>query len=143
MGANAPAEPQHVVLYDGTCGFCERTTRWIVDADRAGRFHFAPLQGPTAAAILARHPDVPMDLDSVVYVDRSDGPERVYTRSDAAFRIAERLGGLPRWLRWTRRLPRRLTDVLYRAFARSRHRVSSAMAPCPLPPPTVRARFLP
>jgi predicted DCC family thiol-disulfide oxidoreductase YuxK len=141
--ADTARAPEHLVLYDGTCGFCNRTVQWILDADRVGRFHFAPLQGATAAAIRDRHPGLPTDLDSVLYVDRSSGDERVFVRSDAAFRIAERLGALPSWLGWTSHLPRWLTDLVYRAVARSRHRLSRALAPCPLPPPTARARFLP
>ena len=140
--AEAARVPEHLVLYDGTCGFCSRTIQWIVEADRREQFHFAPLQGPTAAAIRARHPDLPTDLDSVIYVDRSHGDERVFVRSDAAFRIAERLGRLPFWLRWSTHLPRWLTELGYRAVARGRHRLSNALAPCPLPPPTARARFL-
>jgi predicted DCC family thiol-disulfide oxidoreductase YuxK len=141
--AEAARVPEHLVLYDGACGFCSRTIQWIVDADRRRLFHFAPLQGPTAAALRARHPDLPTDLDSVIYVDRSGGEERMFVRADAAFRIAERLGGLPVWLRWTSHLPRWLADLGYRAVARVRRWLSRALAPCPLPPPTARARFLP
>jgi predicted DCC family thiol-disulfide oxidoreductase YuxK len=131
--------PQDLVLYDGTCGLCSRTVQWVIDADRDGRFHFAPLQGATAEAVRARHPDLPADLDSVLYVDRSAGDERVYVCSDAVFRIARRLGRMPFWLAWLSHLPRWLTDVGYRAVARGRHHL---FASCPLPT-AVRARFLP
>jgi predicted DCC family thiol-disulfide oxidoreductase YuxK len=139
----AASGPEHVVLYDGTCGFCDRTVRWIIDADRDARFHFAPLQGSTAAAIRARHPELPYDLDSVLYVDRSDGGERVFVRADAMLRILDGLGRLPRWLRWIRRLPHGLTDLAYRAVASRRHRLSRAVDDCPLPSPAARVRFLP
>ncbi len=135
--------PEHLVLYDGTCGFCDRTVRWIADADRDARFHFAPLQGPTAAAVRARHPEVPTDLDSVLYVERADGGEHVFARADAVLRIADRLGRLPRWLRWLPRLPHGPVDLAYRAFARVRHRVPRGLDACPLPSPAMRARFLP
>jgi predicted DCC family thiol-disulfide oxidoreductase YuxK len=142
-GVETADGPEHLVLYDGTCGLCDRTVQWILAADREGRFHFAPLQGPTAAALRARHPELPADLDSVLYVDRSGGTERVFVRAEAAVRIAERLGTLPSWVRWMRRLPRGLADRAYRVAAWSRHHLSRALAPCPLPPPTARARFLP
>lgn len=139
----APREPEHVVLYDGTCGFCHRTVQWIVAADARGQFHFAPLQGPTAAALRARHPALPDDLDSVVYVDRSTGTERVFVRADAILRVAERLDRRPWWTPWLRALPRPLADLGYRLVARNRHRLVDAEAACGLPAPAARARFLP
>jgi predicted DCC family thiol-disulfide oxidoreductase YuxK len=136
-------EPQHLVLYDGDCGVCHRTVQWILREDARGMFRFAPLQGPTAAAVRARHPDLPTDLDSVIYVDRSSGAERVSVRSEAIFEIARRLGGWAARLAAFRALPRALTDAAYGVFARNRHRVSSTLGVCPLPPPTTEARFLP
>jgi predicted DCC family thiol-disulfide oxidoreductase YuxK len=136
-------EPEHLVLYDGTCGFCQRTVQWVLREDARGVFRFAPLQGATAAAVRTRHPDLPLDLDSLVYVERSGGTERTYTRFDAVFRICGRLGGSWAWLGWLRLLPHVLTDPFYRAFARNRHRVSRALGACPLPPPSAQARFLP
>ena len=141
--AEAVRAPEHIVLYDGTCGICNRTVQRILDIDGCGQFHFAPLQGPTAAALRARHPDLPTDLDSIIYVDRSSGEERVFVRSDAALRIAKRLGSLPVWLTWIPHLPHWLLDLGYRVVARNRHRLSRTLASCPLPPETVRARFLP
>jgi predicted DCC family thiol-disulfide oxidoreductase YuxK len=142
-GPDAPREPEHLVLYDGTCGFCARTVQWILAADARGIVHFAPLQGATAAALRARHPGLPTDEDSVLYVDRSGGTERVYVRSEAIFRIGSTLGGRPAWLGSLRFLPRWLTDLLYRVVARGRHRISRALDSCPLPPASARLRFLP
>src|SRR5262249_51494709 len=55
LGSMAPDEPRataaHLVLYDGTCGFCAHTVQWILAADPAGRVRFAPLQGSTATAL--------------------------------------------------------------------------------------------
>ena len=142
-GADASHEPEHVVLYDGDCGLCHRTVRWILAADPHGVFHFAPLQGTTAAALRVRHPELPADLDTVLYVDRSTGSEQVFLRSEAIFRVCDRLGRTSGWLDAVRRLPRWLTDLPYRAIARSRHVLSRRPAPCPLPPPAARVRFLP
>jgi predicted DCC family thiol-disulfide oxidoreductase YuxK len=135
-------DPTRLVLYDGDCGFCQRSVRWVLDADRAGSFHFAPLQGPTAAELRRRHPDIPTDLDSIIYVDRSGGTERVAWRSEAILRICAELGGWWRAVSWLRWLPRGLRDLGYRAFARNRHRLAGSPR-CDLPDAAVRARFLP
>jgi predicted DCC family thiol-disulfide oxidoreductase YuxK len=136
-------EPERIVLYDGTCGFCQRSVQWILAADRDKRFRFAPLQGPTGAAVRGRHPELPIDPDSVVYVDRSGAVEHAYARADAIFRIIELLPDVPTWMRLAARLPRWLTNPGYRIVARSRHSISKAMGACPIPTSEERARFLP
>ena len=134
--------PARLVLYDGDCGFCQGWVRRVLDADRDGRFHFAPLQGPTAAELRRRHPEIRPDLDGIIYVERSDGTERVAWRSEAILRICAELGGWWRAVSWLRWLPHGLRDLGYRAVARNRHRLAGSPR-CNLPDATVRARFLP
>ena len=135
--------PARLVLFDGTCGFCSRTVRTLLDADRRGILHFAPLQGATAATIRHAHPEVPDDLDSIVFVERGAQGEMVTWRSEAVFRILRALGG--RWavVALLRILPRGLTDAGYDLIARIRHRLGAVDTTCALPFPGVRARFLP
>lgn len=145
MVAPEPAsQPERLVLYDGECGFCNHAVRWILDADSTGRFSFAPLGGATAAAILARHPELPRDLDSIVYVEHTQSTERVAIRADAIFAICSQLDA-PRFRRVAqlRALPAWLAELGYRAFAARRRSVSKRMGACPLPSPAERQRFLP
>jgi predicted DCC family thiol-disulfide oxidoreductase YuxK len=132
-----------LVLYDGMCGFCDASVQWILRHDPAGRFRFAPLQGETAADVRRRHPDVPENIETLVFVEGSGAGERVWLRSHAVFRIAGLLG-------WPWRIagvfvvfPRFLTDLAYRAFARIRYYVWGRRDACRIPKPEERARFLP
>lgn len=138
--AAPPALPEHLVLYDGLCGFCDVSVQWLLRHDPAGRLRFAPLQGETAAGILARHPELPSGLDSMVYVE---GGERVSWYSGAAFGILRVLPGAWRALSVFSVLPRWLTDLAYRLFARFRYRVWGRLDACRIPTPADRARFLP
>ena len=110
-GDAASPEPKHLVLYDGACGLCDRTVQWILAHDPERRFHFAPLQGPTAAAVRTRHAGLPTDLDSVIYVDRSSGTERVFARSEAVSGSPSDSRARPVWIGWAAWLPRWLTDL--------------------------------
>ena len=48
-------DPSHgVVLFDGTCGFCEGSVRFIARRDRDAYFRFAPSQWPQAQEALAK-----------------------------------------------------------------------------------------
>jgi predicted DCC family thiol-disulfide oxidoreductase YuxK/GNAT superfamily N-acetyltransferase len=137
------ADTSHLVLYDGECGVCSRLVRWLLTADREGLLRFAPLQGATAAELRRRRPDLPADLDSIIYVDRSSGVEEVSWRSEAIFRICHLLGGPWRAVAAVGWLPRWLTDAAYDAFGRRRHLAGSSGGVCALPSATEASRFLP
>lgn len=139
-GGEAPA----IVLFDGVCAFCNGSARWLAARDALQRLRFAPLQGETAAALRARHPEIPQATETLVLVEREAGVERVSLRSAAVFRLLVRLD--PPWRRLARLrplLPAALWDVLYRAFAAIRYRLFGRYESCPLPTPEWKARFLP
>ncbi|MBK9371287.1 MAG: DUF393 domain-containing protein [Deltaproteobacteria bacterium] len=135
--------PPLVVLYDGVCGLCDKSVQWLLDHDPQGRFHFTPLQGETAAALRARHAEIPETLESMLLVD-SRGPVRtVALRSRAVFLTLRELGGVWSWIALLRVFPAFLTDLGYRVVASIRYRVWGELDACRLPSPEERARFLP
>jgi predicted DCC family thiol-disulfide oxidoreductase YuxK len=134
--------PRRLVLYDGECGFCDRSVQWLLARDPEGRLSYAPLQGPTAAGLRADLPELPRDIDTVALVEGEGAEARLYLRSDAVLRIAAALPSIPRWVQWGRVFPRPLRDLLYRAFAASRYRLFGRVDACRVPDPAVRARFL-
>jgi predicted DCC family thiol-disulfide oxidoreductase YuxK len=135
--------PARIVLYDGVCGFCNGSVRWLIERDVAGCLNYAALQGDTAAELRTRHPEIPNELDTIVFVEIAPGGERVFVRSAAIFRVLRELRGPWRWLAPLRfLLPLALWDVAYRAFARRRYRWFGRLEACPIPPPELRARFL-
>lgn len=134
--------PARLVLYDGVCGFCDGAVRWLMARDPEGRFHFAPLQGETAAALRRRHPAIPEDLETMVYVESGPDGERIHLQSGAVFAIVGELDGPWRLLAFLRWLPRPFSDACYRLFARYRYRIFGKLDACPVPDPSVRARFV-
>lgn len=138
----APKPYSRLILFDGVCVFCNRAVRWLVRHDPDGRFHYAPLQGETAADLRSRHPEIPEAIDTLVYVDASSGEELVHLRSESLLRVCAELGGAFRWLTWARFLPRWLTDAGYAAFVRYRYRLFGKLDSCALPTPEERERIL-
>jgi predicted DCC family thiol-disulfide oxidoreductase YuxK len=103
------------VLYDGSCGFCGWSVRWVLRRDRHRVFRFAPLDSEPARLLLewhgaAREPGTVMVLD--------DGS--AYTRGDAVLRVLRRLGGVWHLLRVGALVPRPLRNTLYDRVARHR-----------------------
>jgi predicted DCC family thiol-disulfide oxidoreductase YuxK len=132
-----------VMLYDGVCGFCNKSVRLILDHDRRETMRFAALQSSYALAIIERHPKL-REVDSVVIVENARGgtDERVYVRSNAALKIASYLGGFWKLFLAAKVIPRPVRDYLYDLFARNRYRLFGKYDSCMLPPPAVRSRFL-
>ncbi|MBK8475746.1 MAG: DUF393 domain-containing protein [Opitutaceae bacterium] len=117
MPAPQAATVHATVLFDGECGLCAQTVRFVQRRDRQARFHFTALQSAAGQMLLRQH-HLPTDrLDSVVLLE--DGA--VFTRSTAALRICRRLSGAWPLLALFLALPRSWRDRVYGAVARRRH----------------------
>lgn len=128
-----------IVLYDGDCGFCARSVRWLLAHERDPAIRFAPLQGETAARLRRRHPRIPDTVDSVVYV--ADGG--AHLRSQAMLHAARHLRAPWRWIHALRWLPGWPLDLGYRLVAALRYRIWGRADACQLVTPEQRSRFLP
>jgi predicted DCC family thiol-disulfide oxidoreductase YuxK len=127
-----------VVLFDGVCNLCNAAVRFVIDRDPNARFRFAALDSEAARALLQTAPLPAALLDSIVLVEE----EGVFTRSDAALRIARRLT-FPWPLAYVFILvPRVLRDALYDWIARHRYRWFGRRETCMLPTPELKGRFL-
>lgn len=137
-------ERQALLLYDGVCGLCDRAVQFVLTRDQDDRFRFAPLQGPTAAKVLARHGIDASDLDTFhLVLDVGRPRERVVSRGRGAAVTLRRLGGGWRLLGvLLAAMPRFLVDLGYRAVAKVRYRVWGRADQCVLPSPQQRGKFL-
>jgi predicted DCC family thiol-disulfide oxidoreductase YuxK len=132
------ASARGIVLFDGTCAFCEGSVKFIARRDRDGYFRFGASQSPEAAGLLAEYGLTRDMTRSIVLIE--DG--RVYLRSTATLRIARRLpwpwrlGGALLWI------PRPIRDGAYRVVAAIRHRVAGRSSACEVPPEEIRERMI-
>ncbi|MFP4068924.1 MAG: thiol-disulfide oxidoreductase DCC family protein [Opitutales bacterium] len=130
-------ESRNILFYDGECGICQRSVRFLMKRDRRRRLHFAPLQGETAEGIV---PEAYRNQLSTLVYRRADGS--LSLRSTGALRALIDAGGpwrLP--ARLALRLPRRFRDAAYDWVARNRGKL--AIGGCRLPTPDERKRLLP
>lgn len=131
-----PQSDQPIVLFDGDCGLCHASVRFVLERDERELFRFAPLGSKAARDSLAGTGPKALG-DSVLLVENG----RVYDRSTAALRIARRL----RWpwnLAWGLTLvPRVVRDLAYDWVARRRSRWPKHA--CALPDRNMKGRFLP
>ena len=132
-----------ILLYDGLCGFCNKSVQLILTHDKRKTMLFAALQSSYARSILTRHPELE-DIDSLILVEPySDSTgERISIRSGAALRVAEYLGGPWKLALAAYIIPRPIRDYLYDQFAKRRYRWFGKYESCRLPSLEERARFL-
>jgi predicted DCC family thiol-disulfide oxidoreductase YuxK len=137
-----------LVVFDGHCGFCNRTVRWLLRRDRRDRLRFVASESDCVVGILARHGvDVASDADgpgSIVVVRDAGGVvESVLVGSDA---VAALLRELPRPWTWVgvtlKWIPRPVRDMGYRLVARWRYRIWGRLESCTVPTAEERERFL-
>lgn len=132
------SEDHPVVLFDGECGLCDRSVRFICEQDRGDHFRFAPLQSELGQSLLRAH-GLPADVyKSLVLIDA----EGVHLRSTGALRIARKLRAPWCWLACLLWLPSILRDPVYNLVARYRHRFFPPKETCGLPSPELRRRLL-
>ena len=133
-----------VLLYDGSCGFCAASVRFVLRHDRRGTLRFAALQSPFGRRALEQHPQL-RAVDSVIWLDQSGRSSTApvsqpSVRSDAALRLMEYLGGWWTVGRIIRIVPRPIRDAAYDLIARHRHQLTRA--DCLVPTAAERRRFL-
>lgn len=127
-----------IVLFDGTCAFCERAVTFIAARDPAGYFRFGASQSTQAAALLAAHGVSRESARSIILLEGG----QVYLRSTASLRIAARLTFPWSLGRVFLAVPVPMRDAVYRVVAAIRHRIAGRSNACEIPPPAIRARMI-
>lgn len=145
-------EDRLLVIYDGECGFCNRSIRWLLRRDRGDRLRFAPSTAPAVAQLLLSHGVQPFGQASspdpsretmLVFRDIGSPMEKLLVRSNAALACLRVLP--PPWpaiAAILRLVPRPVREWAYRLIARWRYRIWGRYATCPIPAPEERAHFL-
>jgi predicted DCC family thiol-disulfide oxidoreductase YuxK len=134
---------EHLLLYDGVCGLCNRLNQFVLPRDRAGVFAFASLQSGLGRSTLARFGQRAEDLTTFYVVKnyRADSPA-LLSRSAAGLFVMKQLGEPWRWLSLFGVLPSGLLNLGYDLIARNRYRLFGRSDVCLLPSAEYRQRFL-
>jgi predicted DCC family thiol-disulfide oxidoreductase YuxK len=132
------ANSHGVVLFDGSCVFCQRSVMFIADRDPAGYFRFGASQAPAGERILREHGIDRAAARSIVLIE--DG--QAYLRSTASLRIVRRLRFPWNLLGVFLFVPRPLRDAVYGVVAALRHRIAGTTDVCAAPSATIRERSI-
>ena len=132
MGQTKP-----ILLYDGSCGFCQHSVQFILQYERGEDIYFAPLQSELAKNMYREHPNL-QNIDSIVFVKGKE----ILVESDAVLALAVFLRAPFRFGKYARFLPKVFRDGVYRFVAKHRHRIIRENESCLVPNARQRKRFL-
>jgi predicted DCC family thiol-disulfide oxidoreductase YuxK len=134
---------EHVILYDGVCGLCNRVNQFVLSHDSGSVFDFASLQSETGRSFVKRFGREPDALDTFyVVTNYRSGSPALLSRAEAALFIMKTIGAPWSWLGAFGILPKTVLNWSYDIVARNRYRVFGRYDSCPLPGPDQRRRFI-
>ncbi len=130
--------PEHLLLFDGVCVLCNRSVQIVIKRDKSRKFRFASLQSDFGSKVLDGFNLDKTLTDSVIYVRSGN----VYTKSDAALRIAKTFGGFWKMSVVFFIFPRFLRNIVYDFIARNRYRWFGKTESCMMPDDSVTDLFI-
>lgn len=136
-----PDKPHPIVLFDGTCAFCDRTVRLLTRLDRKQFLRYAPLESEAGRSLLERF-EVSESIDSIVLIYPHGRDNRAQVESNAAIAIARLLGFPWSLAAMLTIIPRPIRDACYRFIARHRYKVFGRVERCSLPTEAQRRMVL-
>jgi len=128
-----------IILFDGICNLCNTSVRFIIRHDKKDVFRFVSLQTKLGKEIL-NHIGVDIKtIDSIVLYEPGIA---YYIKSEAAFKIANELNGLYKFLSFFSVLPKSITNLLYDYIAKNRYKWFGKKESCMIPHSELKSKFL-
>lgn len=127
-----------LILFDGECNLCDRTVQFIIKRDHQNYFLFTAQTSQTAKKIELEF-GIDISQNQTILVVENN---KIYFRSDAAFLILHRLGGIWRLFSYLKIIPHPIRDFFYRWIAKNRYRWFGKKDHCLIPNPCLKKRFL-
>jgi predicted DCC family thiol-disulfide oxidoreductase YuxK len=128
---------QPILLFDGECGFCNKSVQFFLKHERKKTMHFVPLQSETGMAI-RNYFEIDPKIDSIILIrDYS-----AYIKSCAALRLTLYMKGLWPLMSVFLIIPPFLRNPVYDFIARNRMKIFGKVESCALIPVEDRVRIL-
>ena len=135
-----PIDPgwSHLLLFDGVCNLCAGSVQFVLSHDKSGLIYFCSIQSELGSKLYREQGFNPAAPQSMLFIT----PEGFFSKSDAALKLAEVMGGPLSCLRFLKIIPRPLRDAAYSFIAANRYRFFGKKDQCWLPRPEWKTRFV-
>lgn len=128
---------QPILLFDGECGFCNKSVQFFLKHEKNKRMHFAPLQSNVGAEIKTYF-EIDNKIDSIILIrDYS-----AYIKSCAALRLTLYMKGLWPLMTVFLIIPPFLRNMGYDGIAKRRMKIAGRIESCALISNEDKKKFL-
>lgn len=124
-----------IIIYDGVCGFCNRSVQFILDHTPDDSIRFVSFQSDRAKPFLKKYKI--KDMNSIILIESN----RCYSKSTAILKIAKNLDSRWRYLYYLIYIPSFLRDTVYSLFSKNRYRIMGKNNSCRLLTPKEKEMF--
>jgi len=127
-----------ILIFDGYCNLCSSLVQFIIKRDKKDFFRFVALQSEKASQLLLQF-NLPVNYSESVILILDD---KIFVRSDAALKIAQKLNGL--WFLFSvfKIVPKPIRDFFYDLIAKHRYRIFGKKENCMIPSEENRNKFI-
>ena len=127
---------ENFVLYDGDCGFCNRTVAYVLTNDRSKKIKFAAIQSEFAQNLFQDNDWDTPDLSTFYFICNG----RKYEKSTAALKVAQSFSSIKKIFQIGWVIPKFIRDMGYDMIAKHRRKFSKNY--CFVPSEKEKARFV-
>jgi predicted DCC family thiol-disulfide oxidoreductase YuxK len=108
-----------IVMYDGTCGFCNEYIQFILDRNPSQQLKFVSSQSE-AGQQLINLLNIRGHTTSIIVVQN----DQYYKKSTAIFKLMKQLGSPWKYVRYLQIIPTFITDFLYAIVSKYRYKLA-------------------
>lgn len=128
---------QPILLFDGECGFCNKSVQFFLKREKEKKMYFAPLQSEVGKE-LRKYFEIDDKIDSIILIKGYSA----YIKSCAALRLTLYMKGAWPLMTGFLIIPPFLRNLVYSFIARHRMKIFGRVENCALIPNEERTRFL-
>lgn len=124
---------ERIIIFDGICGFCNKSLDVLIKIDEEKQFKYTSLQGE-----YIKHLEVEEGIESIVFYEEG----KLYYKSTAILKILRSLGGVWIMVNIFYLIPKSIRDFIYDFIAKYRYNIFGKMETCRMPNRGEEALFI-
>jgi len=137
IGSSGDISGKTILFFDGLCGLCSRSVKFVLKKEKNEKLLFSPLQSEFAKKKL-KELGASENIETMVLIEN----DKIYFRSSAALRTAKYLKGLWPLMMVFLIVPKFIRDRVYDYIAKNRITWFGSAEYCEMMTPELKNRFI-
>jgi predicted DCC family thiol-disulfide oxidoreductase YuxK len=129
-------QKQPILLFDGECGFCNKSIQFFLKHEKNKKMHFVPLQSEIGKQLRAYF-EISDKIDSIILIKEHSA----YIKSCAALRLTPFMKGAWQLMMVFVIIPPFIRNIFYDLIAKNRMKFFGRVESCQLLPKDDKERF--